>query len=107
MSNIEIKSGDSVSVSTVSTSTNAITIKEPTVSVTVGGVIADGGDAHYTHTQGVASAEWTVVHNLGKKPAVTVVDSADSYVIGEVVYLNNNSVKLKFSGAFSGKAYFN
>jgi len=48
-----------------------------------------------------------VTHNLGKRASVTVVDSTDNIVFGEVEYLTNNSVRLKFAGAFSGKAYFN
>lgn len=50
---------------------------------------------------------WKVVHNLGKRPAVTVVDSAGTAVIGEVDYLDDNTVRLTFCAAFSGAAYFN
>lgn len=46
-------------------------------------------------------------HNLGKRPAVTVVDSAGTVVIGEVDYLDDNTVRLTFCAAFSGTAYFN
>lgn len=45
--------------------------------------------------------------NLGKRPAVTVVDSAGTVVIGEVDYLDDNTVRLTFCAAFSGTAYFN
>jgi hypothetical protein len=61
----------------------------------------------YVHVQGTAESTWDVTHNLEKKPSVTVVDSTDNVVIGEVEYLTINSVRLKFAGAFSGKAYFN
>lgn len=50
---------------------------------------------------------WTVAHNLGKRPAVTVVDSAGTVAIGEVDYLDDNTVRLTFCAAFSGTAYFN
>lgn len=56
---------------------------------------------------GSASKVWTVAHNLGKRPAVTVVDSAGTVVIGEVDYLDDNTVRLTFCAAFSGTAYFN
>ena len=69
--------------------------------------IVSGKDAHFTYTQVTPSNTWDVTHNLNKKPSVTVVDSADSVVIGDVQYLNNNQVRLTFVGAFSGKAYFN
>ena len=64
-------------------------------------------DKHYTHTQSSAAAEWTVTHNLGKHPAVSVVDSAGTEVVGDVEYIDINTCKLIFSAAFSGKAYFN
>ena len=65
------------------------------------------GDKHHTHKQAQAAKVWKVVHNLGKRPAVTVVDSAGSAVVGEVDYLDDNTVRLTFSAAFSGTAYFN
>lgn len=64
-------------------------------------------DLNYVHTQGVASAEWNITHNLQKFPAVTVVDSAGTVVVGEVTYLDQNSLKVTFSAEFSGKAYCN
>ena len=64
-------------------------------------------DANYVHSQGVPAAQWVITHNLGKKTSVTVVDSADQVVIGQVKYNSNNQVTLDFQSAFSGKAYFN
>ena len=64
-------------------------------------------DKHYTHTQSVASASWTITHNLNKYPSVTVVDSAGSVVVGDVQYLSLNDVVITFSGPFSGTAYLN
>ena len=69
--------------------------------------LSDATDKHYTHTQDVVSDIWTIQHNLNKKPSVTVVDSGGSTVEGDIQYVDNNSVVLTFSGAFSGKAYFN
>jgi len=64
-------------------------------------------DKNYRHIQGVSSATWTIAHNLGKYPSVTVKDSAGSIVIGEIQYNDNNNITLTFSGAFSGEAYLN
>jgi len=105
VSNIEVKSGDTVNVSGVSTATQSIKLKEESVNVSIsGGAVSD---AHYTHTQSVPSSQWTVQHNLGKKSSVTVVDSADAIVFGDVDYIDSNNVTITFNGAFSGKAYFN
>lgn len=61
----------------------------------------------HTHTQTLASATWTVAHNLGKNPSVSVVDSAEEEVIGEVQHVDVNNLVIRFSAAFSGKAYLN
>lgn len=64
-------------------------------------------DATYVHKQTVASNQWLIKHDLGKFPSVSVVDSANSIVIGDVTYIDNNNVVVKFNGMFSGKAYLN
>ena len=57
--------------------------------------------------QGTPSNTWILNHNLGKFPSVTIVDSAGSVVIGEVVYLSENTCIVKMSSSFSGTAYLN
>ena len=59
----------------------------------------------YIHTQGVASAAWTINHNLHFYPNVTVQDSAGNIVEGEIAYTNSDSLIVTFSTAFSGEAY--
>ncbi len=60
-----------------------------------------------THTQGSASATWTVTHNLNKFPSVTIVDSEEEQIFGVVDYQSANTIVLTFSAAISGKAYLN
>jgi hypothetical protein len=74
-------------------------------SLTTGGG-GGGSDAYYRHVQSVAAAVWTVVHNLGKFPSVSVVDSTGTTVYGNVHYDSTSQVTLSFSGAFGGEAYF-
>lgn len=64
-------------------------------------------DKNYVHTQAVASRVWEVNHGLNKYCSVVVVDSGDSIVVGDVVYIDTNNVRLTFAASFSGKAYFN
>jgi hypothetical protein len=59
----------------------------------------------YTHTQGVSSATWTINHNLGFYPNLTVQDSAGTIYEGEITYTDSVSLTVTFSSAFSGKAY--
>ena len=62
--------------------------------------------ARYTYNQSTAMTDWIVTHNLGRFPSgVTVVDSAGSVIEGAVQFINNNSIKISFNYAFSGKAY--
>jgi hypothetical protein len=70
------------------------------------------GNITYTHNQNTTSNTWTITHNLNRFPSVTVVDSADTVVIGTVVYNSANQLTITFfaSGsavAFQGKAYLN
>lgn len=64
-------------------------------------------DKSFVYEQQVPSSSWTITHNLNKFPAIIVLDSAGSIVIGEIVYINLNQIILNFSSGFSGKAYLN
>ena len=66
----------------------------------------------YTHNQSSSSATWVINHNLEKHPSVTVVDSAETVVHGNIEYNSKNTVTITFrtdetAHAFSGKAYLN
>lgn len=63
--------------------------------------------SRYIHEQGVASAVWTVTHNMNCYPSVTVVDSTKNTVKGDVQYLDVNTVQITFTAAFKGTAYLN
>lgn len=85
-------------------------IGEKLVFVTLPSVLLNdvsGSDKNYVHNQSAAAATWIVDHNLNKFPAITIVDSAGSKVYGDIVYITTNRAELRFSAAFSGKAYFN
>lgn len=62
---------------------------------------------NYIHHQISASREWLVRHNLGKHPSVTVVDSANTVVVGDVEYLDTEGLIIRFTSEFSGKAFLN
>lgn len=59
----------------------------------------------YVYTQSSPSATWDIVHELGGRPSVTVVDSAGTVVIGEVTYISDTQIQIAFTAAFSGFAY--
>ena len=59
----------------------------------------------YTHTQASANTTWAIVHDLGGKPSVTIVDTSDTHVVGDVTYNSETSITVSFTAAFSGYAY--
>ena len=67
----------------------------------------DSKDKTFIFTQITPSTEWSVQHDLEKFPSITVVDTGQTVVIGDYIYVDNNNVILSFSAAFAGKAYFN
>jgi hypothetical protein len=64
-------------------------------------------DKKFIYNQTNASSVWSITHNLEKRPSVTVVDTAESHVVGQVNYINDNQVTIIFNASFSGYAYFN
>lgn len=64
-------------------------------------------DKTYVHEQVTASAQWSVVHNLGKHPAVTVIDSGETAVIGDIEYISLDEITITFGSPFGGKAFLN
>lgn len=65
------------------------------------------GSGTYTQCFEVASSVWTVTHLLGGYPSVTVVDSANTIVIGNVDYTNSQSLTITFAASFSGCVFLN
>ena len=75
------------------------------VVVRTGSSGGSGNTRRHVFTQGQAASTWVITHTLGGKPSVTIVDSADTHVFGEVQYNSNTQVTVTFSAAFSGYAY--
>lgn len=61
----------------------------------------------FTFEQGVASDTWEIQHNLGRHPSVVVVDSANSVILPDVEYVDENKVIVRMIGATTGKAFLN
>ena len=61
----------------------------------------------FIFNQGVPATTWSITHNLGKFPSITVIDTGNTVVTGEYTYVDNNNVVLTFSAGFAGKAYLN
>lgn len=64
-------------------------------------------DANYRHVQTTAAGVWVVTHNLGKYPAVQIVDTSGQIVMGDIVHDSINQLTITFSAITSGEAYCN
>ena len=67
----------------------------------------EGFDSHFEFVQGVPAATWDITHNLDKFPSITVVDTANTTVMGSYEYITKDRVILSFSTPFAGKAFLN
>lgn len=67
---------------------------------------ASGDDKNYTQSFTVASTV-NVNHQLNKYPAVSVLDSAEDEVEGDVAYVDLNHLTVTFSAPFSGTVVCN
>lgn len=65
------------------------------------------GPTTFIFDQGLPITVWNINHNLNKYPSVTVVDSGNTVVVGQINYTDLNNLILTFNSAFSGKAYLN
>jgi hypothetical protein len=69
--------------------------------------ISGGSGDSFVFTQPTPDTVWTVTHNLGRFPSVVVIDSAGDEWATEIHYINNNSLEVRLTAAFSGTAYCN
>jgi hypothetical protein len=59
----------------------------------------------YEHEQASASDTWTIEHNLGFYPSVTVFLSSGDVVEGSISHDDQDTLTITFSVAISGTAY--
>jgi len=67
--------------------------------------LAQSFTSRHVHDQASAAASWAITHALGGRPQVTVVDTSDTVVVGDVTYTSDTQLSVSFPAAFSGKAY--
>jgi hypothetical protein len=94
---------NTLSIGTVTQGATAVSITGTAPAQVLNFVLPISGN--YTHTQSVSSATWTITHNLGYRPAVSVVDSGGNHVVGDVNYVSVNALTISFSAPFGGSAY--
>ncbi len=61
----------------------------------------------FRHIQSSNSNSWTIIHNLGFRPSVTVIDLDGDVVNGDITYNTSDQLTLTFAQAIKGEAYLN
>ena len=75
--------------------------------------VESGGDKTYAHHQNSSATSWTINHNLGKFPSVSIKFSSSDEVytnvgaFAGVVYTDSNNLTINLAAAESGYAYLN
>ena len=75
----------------------------PTV-VTVIGPPGPAGES-YDHVQSSPSAEWVVNHNLGVRPAVSVLSPGGVEVLASITHASTNQLRIYFAQPQTGSAH--
>lgn len=65
------------------------------------------GDRKLRFTQSTPESTWSVIHNFGKIPSVTITDTSGNEVEGEITHIDLNSLTVTFSAPFAGFADLN
>lgn len=60
---------------------------------------------YYIHSQGAAATTWTINHNLGRKPAISLRTVGGAEVDGAITHISDNQATAQFSAALAGTAY--
>lgn len=69
------------------------------------GVNGMGTQSTFIQTQAIAAAVWTVPHNLGRRPAVMVVDNLGAVLGADVAYLDDNVLQVTHGMPMIGAVY--
>lgn len=96
--------GSSSITSTISPPPKEITATlDRAVPVGTGG----GSASAFTWTQDIPLSVWTIAHNLGRFPSVTVVDLQGRKVEPDISYVDNTTLQITHGAAYAGKAFLN
>lgn len=60
---------------------------------------------YYEHIQSAPAAEWTINHNLGKRPNISVYDSEGDEVLVAVEHTDVNTAHIYWPAPTTGAAY--
>ena len=59
---------------------------------------------YYKHTQTAPASEWTILHNLGKRPNISVFVDGDEVLVN-VQHISDNTAHIIWPAPVAGEAY--
>ena len=72
------------------------------------GDVRESDYERFIFTQGTASTVWTINHNLGRKPSVSVIENGTGCrIFPAEVHTDDNNLTLTFLAATAGTAELN
>lgn len=86
-----------------------VLLTSPTINqaLVYNGTVWANKTTRYVHSQGSASATWTVNHNLGFNPTVVVVTSGGLQIEPEILHTSTNQTIIYMNTSITGTARFN
>ena len=72
--------------------------------------IPDGSDKTFIYAQAEAVDVWTIKHDMNKYPSVTIIgdfDNGRESVLGDIEYVDDNTLTIHFDEPVKGTAYLN
>jgi hypothetical protein len=69
-----------------------------------GTTVPSSSGVAYTHVQASPASVWTVSHNLGVRPTVSLVDTGGNEVQADIVHTSANQLLIRFALPVAGMA---
>lgn len=104
---VDVVVNERVAALTIEPNAVEISVDGKVIQVTPRGMPGPPGGARYLHTQGAASASWTVNHNLGIRPQVQVFSPGWVEVEAATLHVDANQMIISFNTPQTGFAVFN
>jgi hypothetical protein len=76
--------------------------------VKINGVVYDlPKDKNFLYEQETPASVWTIQHDLGKYPSITLLDADGVIMLGDIKYVDMETVEITFATEITGKALLN
>lgn len=99
---VEIPQLDPLTLDPVPPPGDTWTVEAENLQAQIDALVVDPSGFYYAHDQALPASEWTVPHNLGLRPNVSVL-IGDELVEADTTHLDLNTVRVAFPSPQTGK----